>query len=123
MAFLDQVSALADQYFKNGGMVAKFQEGGDVDDDYGTFGADELGASVEDTAASEDIGTRDDDEDIDFPDEFEVPDPDKYDYGPGPDDGGDGDDQRVVSETVLGDGPTAAEAIEAVRGPAVDPAI
>jgi len=70
--------------------VARFRDGTDVDvdDDYGTFGAEELGASVEDTAASEDIGTRDDDEDIDFPDEFEVPDPDKYDYGPGRDDGG-----------------------------------
>jgi len=31
--------------FANGGMVAKFREGGDVDDDYGTFGEEELSAS------------------------------------------------------------------------------
>jgi len=105
--------------FKNGGMVAKFQDGGDVTDyESEAYGVE---SSVSSTAASEDIGTPDEDrgpgdsDDIDFPDEFEVPDPDKYDYGPGPDDSDGGD--RVVSETVLGgDTPTAAEAIMDAQG-------
>lgn len=110
--------------FAKGGPVAAFQEGGGVNDyESEAYG---VGSSVSSTAASEDIGTvdedrgpddRNDSDDIDFADEFEVPDPDKYDYGPGPDDGGDGDAQRVVPGTVLdGDTPTAAESILASRG-------
>jgi len=107
--------------FKNGGMVAKFQDGGDVDDDYGTFGAEELGASVEDTAASEDIGAISGDtgdvEDIDedlgtFPEEAIT-------GGPPPDDTGDdtGDSDSVVSTFTTEQLEKAVDAIEKARYP------
>jgi len=131
MAFLDQVSALADQYFKNGGMVAKFQDGGDVDpDDVDSMDSGyDMSPSVSETAASEDIGAisgdrgPDDSEDIDedlgtFPEEAIT-------GGPPPDDTGDGDD--VTPDYALGDPSrdfdTAAEAIMSARGMPVDRAI
>ena len=112
--------------FKNGGSVAskpvaKFSNGEDVevDDDYGTFGADELGASVSETAASEDIGAisgdrgPDDSEDIDedlgtFPEEAIT-------GGPPPDDTGDG--RSYFEKADVNQLQSAVEALSAVRNP------